>query len=359
VRNLWRITIDPASQAWIDGPDRLTTSTGADAEGTPSPDGTRLAFSTFSSRPALWAFPFDPARGRIGSTGEPLRAWRDINQGTDVQADGHRVVYRSTRGNRQELWEHSDSGDRLLLTASDWTFSAPRWSPDGQKVIFARARSNGGGAAGDTALAILAIGEGHEQLVTTPGAKRLVPTDWSDDGKWVLTACNLSTRSVGICLLPVSAAPHAEASMQVLAARENMDLFQQRFSPDERWISFIAVSPDDRSTSTVYVMPRSGGAWKAVTDGTAYDDKPRWAPDGRTLYFISNRGGTFDVWGRRMDPATGTPDAEPFRVTDFARSARRLAPSLQQMDMTVLADRILLPMYEASGQIWMLEHVDQ
>jgi Tol biopolymer transport system component len=361
VRNLWRIRVDPRTLAWVGGPDRLTTGAAADTEVAVSPDGTRLAFSTYTGGTAIWSFPFDPARGRMSAQGRPINATANLDRGAYLEADGHRVVYRTLRGDRQELWEHTDGGDRLLLAASDWEFSAPRWSPDGRKVVFARTHAGprGQSAAVDRALAVLAVDTARQELLTTPGSQRLLPTDWSHDGQWILTACKTAGRAVGICRLPVAAAPHAERALRVVSSTEDIDLFQQRFSPDDRWISFIGVPTEDSSTSKVFVMPSDGGTWQPLTDGTAYDDKPRWAPDGRTIYFISNRDGHFNVWGRHIDPITGTPAGEIFRVTTFGRSSLRLAPYLEQMDMTVLPDRLLLPMFESSGQIWILDHADQ
>ena len=106
-------------------------------------------------------------------------------------------------------------------------------------------------------------------------------------------------------------------------------------------------------------MPAKGGAQVAMTDGGSFDDKPRWGPDGRTLYFTSNRGGRSEVWARRFDPAKGTPVGEIFRVTSFDRGPRMLAPALDQASMALSANRIYLPMYEASGHIWILDEVDK
>jgi hypothetical protein len=60
-----------------------------------------------------------------------------------------------------------------------------------------------------------------------------------------------------------------------------------------------------------------------------------------------------------MDPATGVPMGEIFRVTGFGDGRRTLSPFLGQLEMSVSARRIFLPMYEASGQIWVLDHVDR
>ena len=94
-------------------------------------------------------------------------------------------------------------------------------------------------------------------------------------------------------------------SVRVIASDPKRNLFNQRFSPDQRWITFLAHDLSYASTSTVYVVPAAGGPWQAITDGSWFDDKPRWGPDGRILYFVSNRTGVANVWARRFDDATG------------------------------------------------------
>jgi dipeptidyl aminopeptidase/acylaminoacyl peptidase len=158
-------------------------------------------------------------------------------------------------------------------------------------------------------------------------------------------------------VLPVSSQGPSDA-VRHLASDDRMSFFQQRFSPDQRWISFIGRPLADRSIATVYVIPASGGPLTRVTEGAYYDDKPRWADDGRTIYFISNREGRSNVWGRRFDPATGQPQGEPFRVTAFEETRRTLAPDIGQMDMVITPRQIFLPLHEASGGIWILETSD-
>lgn len=48
-------------------------------------------------------------------------------------------------------------------------------------------------------------------------------------------------------------------------------------------------------------------------------------PDGRTIYFISNRNSAFfDVWGLRFDPEAGRSVGEEFRVTRHIGGAELL-----------------------------------
>ena len=83
------------------------------------------------------------------------------------------------------------------------------------------------------------------------------------------------------------------------------------------------------------------------------------APDGRILYFVSNRSGVTNFWGRRFDSSTGSPIGEPFPVRSFRSAQFQLTPRTVQMDIAVTPTHLLLPMNEARSEIWMLDHVDR
>lgn len=50
-----------------------------------------------------------------------------------------------------------------------------------------------------------------------------------------------------------------------------------------------------------------------VTDW-GFNRSPSWSPDGHILYFVSNRGGSRDLWQQRMS-AAGLPEGDAQRVT--------------------------------------------
>ena len=50
---------------------------------------------------------------------------------------------------------------------------------------------------------------------------------------------------------------------------------------------------------------------------------------------------------------------EPFRVTEFESPGRMVSPRLAFMDIALAADRLVLPIMEVSGSIWVLENVDR
>jgi dipeptidyl aminopeptidase/acylaminoacyl peptidase len=147
--------------------------------------------------------------------------------------------------------------------------------------------------------------------------------------------------------------------MRVVTSHPEYTLWQPRFSPDERWICFNALKANEAGVSTIYVVPSSGGEWTRVTEGRHWEGKARWSPDGKTIYFISNRTGFFNVWGIRFDPRTGKPAGEAFRVTEFENPGQMVLPLLGRLELALAADRLVLPIMEVSGSVWVLENVDR
>ena len=358
--SLWRITVDPKTLAWTDGPDRLTTGTTKDSDPAVSPDARRLVFSARSARTRLWMFPFDAASGKVTGPGQPVTSGAAGELDADVPDDGSKLVYRTVRGATQQVWERtvSDGRERLLVEGDDWVRTRPRWSSDGRWLSYLKRRPASAGSSGDATVALLAVARGEEILLTRPGTPEVVPTDWSPDGKSLIGGCPRGEpRTVGTCMVQVIPGKPTDA-VQVLASDRNHNLFEQRFSPDQRWISFIAVNATDAGASTVFLMPAAGGPWRAVTDGSTYDDKPHWAPDGRTLYFVSHRDAVLNVWGRRIEP-DGTPTGSIFQVTSFNTPRQMISTQLGRMQIALTNDRLFLPITDTESELWMLENVDR
>ena len=122
--------------------------------------------------------------------------------------------------------------------------------------------------------------DGHEEtpLNSTTASGNFEPTNWSADGQWLLGPCRRSAQGrFETCLAPLSAAPHVESAIRVVATHPDLNLFIARFSPDQRWIAIQGV--EYGGVSTIYAMRASGGAIAPITEGIHWDDKPCW---GRT-----------------------------------------------------------------------------
>jgi Tol biopolymer transport system component/DNA-binding winged helix-turn-helix (wHTH) protein len=359
--NIWRIQVDPRSLAWLEGPDRLTTGSGLDTNIAVSPDGEKLAFTARNERTRLWSYPFEPNEGRILADGEPLNRYGADALYPALTSDGRNVVYRVSRLGRQELRRQSlATGQEDAVVTSQGELFAPRWSNDGSMLAFRRADAKKpDGLRLNNAIVLVSATGGDERLLTTPTTRELTPYDWSADGKWILGSCQRAAGdSVSICLLPLAGAPRAQDQMRILTSDPKCNLYQATFSPNQRWIAFNAAAPMS-GLSTIYTIPASGGEWTAVTDSNYWNDKPRWSPDGRTMYFVSNRSGFLNVWGRRYDPETGTPVGDPFRVSYFDTPSKRLSSPMSTFDLAIGPNHLIVPVVQTSGAIWILENLNR
>lgn len=357
VNSVWRIGVDPRSGAWVSGPDRLTTGPGSDRGIAVSSDGSRLAFGILSLRRQAWVLPLDAATGRVVGEGAPLELDADDPISLSVTQDGRRLVYRSVRGTTVEIRERQleDGRERVLLAGG--TTSAPHLSLDGTRVAYNRATPQATDPnLGD--VVVRTISGGVEQSVARLGGRvTWSTTDWIADGSALVGTCRerASTSLSRVCLMPIQAAPDAAQHVRILASDARRNLFVPRFSPDMRWLSFIA---SDAGRSTVYIMPAGGGPWTPLTDGRFQEDKLRWSPDGRAVYFLSNRSGFVNVWMRRID-ASGHPTGTITRVTDFTTMRRMIPQTLGGVEFAVMTDRLVLPLSEASSRVWVLEGIDE
>jgi dipeptidyl aminopeptidase/acylaminoacyl peptidase len=186
--------------------------------------------------------------------------------------------------------------------------------------------------------------------------------DWSWDGRELLIAQEGSeTHRVEAWLLPVPAVPHADATARKIISDPLYDVYNSLISPGGRWIVFNAVRSSPRAVeSKLFVIPATGGPWIPITEGKYWDDIPRWSPDGKTIYFISGRGGFFNVWGIHFDPAKGKPVGEPFRVTAFESPSLMVPQQIQSWGgLSLSQNKFVLTMQDLSGSIWVLDNVGQ
>jgi hypothetical protein len=205
---------------------------------------------------------------------------------------------------------------------------------------------------------LAANGDMEQRLVPADAAPEMV-YDWGFDAGSFLVRCRAKGTRSAICRLSGASAAGRQPQMQVIASDAERNLYAAAYSPDGRWVSFIAAP--DLSRSTVFVSPAAGGAWIPIStaDDHFFEDLPRWSPDGRTLYFLSNRTGFWNLWGRRFDPAAGAPLGEPFQVSRFDTSFRMIGPNVSGLQMAVTRDRLILPVTQTSGAVWVLENVDR
>ncbi len=77
-------------------------------------------------------------------------------------------------------------------------------------------------------------------------------------------------------------------------------------SPDGTWVAFTVRDTDldaNKGRNDVWLATVDGSTVRRLTTHPDGDTSPAWTPDGKTLYFLSSRGGSSQVW--RIAPAGG------------------------------------------------------
>ena len=87
-------------------------------------------------------------------------------------------------------------------------------------------------------------------------------------------------------------------------------------SPDGRYVAYVVRETDmeankGRNNLWLLDLTQKSPQPLRLTNNSANDTSPRWAPDSRTLYFLSTRGGSSQVWRIRTDGGEAT------RVTNY------------------------------------------
>jgi hypothetical protein len=127
-------------------------------------------------------------------------------------------------------------------------------------------------------------------------------------------------------------------------------------SPDGTWIAWLAGQPDGRAA--IRISPADGprdGARNTITVAEAdyYLGQPDWSPNGRWLYYLSEKNGRSSIFARELDPRTKRPVGEEREV--FAATASRLNLNFPKGNgaIAVAADRIIFEATGMTGNIYL------
>jgi dipeptidyl aminopeptidase/acylaminoacyl peptidase len=126
--------------------------------------------------------------------------------------------------------------------------------------------------------------------------------------------------------LPVAAAETHPFSVHDMLAMDRIS--DPRVSPDGSRVAFSVRTTDleaNQGRSDLYLAATDGSWVRRLTSHEASDTQPRWSPDGRSLYFVSTRSGSAQVWrlpleGGEAQPVTHLPlDVDALEVAPGGR----------------------------------------
>ena len=285
-----------------------------------------LGVVTLAAVVGYWLWPHPQVADAILSLANPVQVTRSQGLVTSLawSPNGSTLAYqlRNTQIT-SDIWVSPIGGEPLNRTADYSGFHGePVWSPDGREIAF-RSTRDGGGIFVMSALA------GAPRKVSTAVASAPANPNWgSGFPRWLAEGTALAyvvhrergtdgTRAdIFLEILTLSSGD----TRRLPLPGEMSDRRQLRWSPNEELLAYVEGVCETCHPSRVWLMRMADGEAAPITD-VAFNHSPSWSPDGRTLYFVSNRGGGRDLWQQRVS-AAGRPMGEAVRVTVGVRMYR-------------------------------------
>jgi serine/threonine protein kinase len=344
--NLWRLPLS-ASNWKLSGPaERLTF--GADEREASAVAGGRYAFSSGSRRINVWSLPLHGTGDAPAGPLERLTTGDTADIGVDISGDGNRLVFRSNRNGSTDVWmvELPEGTPRELTATPDFE-SMPRITPDGSKVAFSVIQQ------GRRVLSVVPAAGGSPQIVCNDCGN---PQAWLPGGTKLLFLRNDPAPASIFELDTVS------GQSRPMVQHTEIPVYVCQLSADGRWLIFKGDLGTLRTQVYAAPVPAEGPAppasWIPITGGDAWDDLPRWSSDGRRIYFYSDRDGFRCIWARRFDPAAQQPSGEVFPIQHFHQIRLSLSNlSLAEFELDAAPGKLVFPLAEISGNIWMITPV--
>jgi serine/threonine protein kinase len=185
------------------------------------------------------------------------------------------AVNRSVAGNT-DVWVLDLERDTFLRFTSDPRPEIdPIWSPDGNRIVFARLDGRGFKLyQKPTASA------GEESLLLDAG-QNMVPCDWSRDGRFLLYRVIDPEKGTDLWALPMDG-----SRKPFPVAQTGFDNFVGQFSPDGRWVAFVS---NESGRFEIYLQRFPSPATRTVVS-TGGGLQPRFRADGKELFYVAPDG---------------------------------------------------------------------
>jgi len=240
-----------------------------------------------------------------------------------------------------DIWvAPAKGGEAHLLVSHPADESRPLYSPDGAHLAFVSTRTGNG----DIYILTFATGA-LKRLTFDDGAEQL--DSWSRDGKWIYFSSGSHDVGRKNDLFRVSV--EGGTPMAVSADRFTNE-FQAAPAPDGSTLAFAARGTGDQQwwrnghshldESEIWLRKEGApAAYEKVVDLNGRNAWPMWMPDGRQLYFMSDRGGAQNIWNLSLG-------AKPKQITKFT-SGRVLWPTIGYDGKAVV--------FEHDFKIWQLD----
>jgi serine/threonine protein kinase/Tol biopolymer transport system component len=224
-----------------------------------------------------------------------------------LSPSGELFVYAKAQNGKTDIYlQRVGGGNPLNLTAESPADSTqPAFSPDGAQIAFRSEREGGG---------IFVMGATGESMrrVTDRGFNPA----WSPDGREIAFSTeSISDPRVRSTEGQVWRVDIATGRLQRVAGP---DAVQPSWSPHGRRIAYWGI-PRGSGRRVLWTVPDGGGSPVVVTESGAFNWSPAWSPNGRSLYFASDRGGSMNLWRVPIEEESGKVLGDPQAVTSSSQ----------------------------------------
>jgi eukaryotic-like serine/threonine-protein kinase len=341
-RHIWSAAIGIPGFHLVGPATQITFGTGMEGDPSITSDG-RAAITGWHFNNNLWRVSLQANESGQHKL-ERLSASGAIDTHPSISADGKNLAFLSRRSGSRQIWiRNMDKGGEDVLTIDTEAKSAPVISPDGAQVAYSIIENE------KPSIYIVPTRSSRSGGIKKACANCGIPADWTHEGGGILYTSGMPQC---IYMLDLSSG----ASVRILQ-HPSFSLDQPHVSPDTHWIAFVAQIGPDRAR--IFVAPFRGTApaspeeWVAITDGNAWDDKPRWLSNESLIYY-SDRDHFGCIWKQRLKAETMQPIGSTTAVQHFheiRRSPRTLYRS--NFEIAVAPDILILNLVESSGNIWL------
>ena len=245
----------------------------------------------------------EPARfiPRVGRTIQITRA-RGLEMHAAISPDGKMVAYAAGPLGETKLYVQQVAGGRPVALTEDFpgVHRLPRWSPDGTRIAFTA------GGTPDEIYIVPALG----------GIPRRFPANgrdlaWSPDGERVVYATEGA-----IYVGPAEGGEPQKLTDAFVPSMPSWSADGTHIAFTSGNVTYVGSSGGllNIAPSSIWVVGAAGGEPIRVTENAHLDFSPVWAADGKSLLFVSDRGGGRDIYRVAVSPS-GEPVGEPERLT--------------------------------------------
>jgi Tol biopolymer transport system component len=265
-----------------------------------------------------------------------------------LSPDGRRLALVSDAGGTPQVWiENLATGETAQLTFDDSPVSRPRWSAQGDWIVYSR--------VGHGIWSVPSLGGQPRQIISNG-----TNADLSRDGRRLVFERAGAVFTAGSDGSDVSELPRPRPLNPYPGDS------WPTFSPDGTSIALFVT--EEGRYGDYWILPLNGGEPRRVTNDFQEGGAPAWTPDGQSLVIRSSRAGSANLWrvsvadrtlerltsgaGEDFDP-TVSPDGRSVLFANVKRTWEVIVQDIRSgRRRTVLAKRTLLlfPRFSPDGR---------